>query len=166
MAAICLPDGLSRREPDIADRDGGRRIWAESAPCGVASGRTAVGAKAAVPLGARNSPHRPQRNLRPIGTGPPTSGCQVPTALLRTAPCRKVRGTKFAETTAESRRNLSLLGVAAGSGTGGLGDWGIASHSAGRQARRTSGSGGRRTSALAVQRRLWPGLRSFPRRPL
>jgi hypothetical protein len=30
------------REPDIADRGGGGRIWADSAPTGVASGRTGV----------------------------------------------------------------------------------------------------------------------------
>jgi hypothetical protein len=47
-----------RREADIADWDDGRRIWADSAPTGVASGRTGVRAKAAVPLRARNGLHR------------------------------------------------------------------------------------------------------------
>jgi hypothetical protein len=43
----------SRREPDIADRGGGRRIWAESAPTGAASGRTGGRAIAVIPSRAR-----------------------------------------------------------------------------------------------------------------
>jgi ethanolamine ammonia-lyase small subunit len=37
--------------------------WAGSAPTRVASGRTGVRAKAATPLRARNSLHRPERTL-------------------------------------------------------------------------------------------------------
>ena len=42
-------DGRSRREPDIADRGGGRRIWAESPPTPFALGKTGVRPKAAIP---------------------------------------------------------------------------------------------------------------------
>ena len=41
-----------------------RRNWADSAPSGIASGRSGVPAKAAIPLRARNSLHRPKRALR------------------------------------------------------------------------------------------------------
>jgi hypothetical protein len=33
------PDGWSRRKPDIADRDGGRRIWADCGPSSFARER-------------------------------------------------------------------------------------------------------------------------------
>ena len=41
----------------------GRPLWAESAPTGVALGRTGVRAIAVVPSRARNSPHRPKHAL-------------------------------------------------------------------------------------------------------
>jgi hypothetical protein len=58
--AIVLGSGFNqldrfRREADIADRDDGRRNWGDSGPTGVASGRTGVRAKAAVPLRAPQS---------------------------------------------------------------------------------------------------------------
>jgi hypothetical protein len=55
----------SRREGDIVDRGGGRRIWADSAPTEVASGRTRVRTKAVIPLRARNRLHRPKRKTLP-----------------------------------------------------------------------------------------------------
>jgi hypothetical protein len=54
------PDGRSRRRADIAVRSLGRLSWAESRPRRVASGRTGVSAKAAIPLRARNTLHRPK----------------------------------------------------------------------------------------------------------
>jgi hypothetical protein len=62
------PDGWSRRKPAIADRDGERRSWADSAPTGVALRRTGVRAKAVVPLRARNRLHRPEPVLIELPT--------------------------------------------------------------------------------------------------
>ena len=45
--------------PDLLARQR-RRIWADSAPTGVTSGRTGVRAKAAIPLRPRNKHHRPK----------------------------------------------------------------------------------------------------------
>jgi hypothetical protein len=42
------PDGWSRREADIAERDRRRLKWAESGPKGAASGSTGVRAEAEV----------------------------------------------------------------------------------------------------------------------
>jgi hypothetical protein len=53
------PDGWSRRLADVADSGLGRLNWAESAPTPAALGTTAVRAKAAIPLRARNGLHRP-----------------------------------------------------------------------------------------------------------
>jgi hypothetical protein len=55
MAGICAKRSTAcRRRADIADRGRLRRSWAESAPKGTASGRTAVWAKAGIPVRARN----------------------------------------------------------------------------------------------------------------
>ncbi len=47
---LCAAEGRSRREAAIADRVRGRDSWADSAPTGAASGKTAVRAIAVVPL--------------------------------------------------------------------------------------------------------------------
>jgi hypothetical protein len=47
--SLRIPAGWSRRQAHVAVRGGGCRIWAESAPTGVASGRTGVRPKAAIP---------------------------------------------------------------------------------------------------------------------
>ena len=52
-------DGRSRSKADVADRGLGRLKWADSAPTRVASGRTGMRAKAAIPLRERTSLHRP-----------------------------------------------------------------------------------------------------------
>src|SRR5580700_4845932 len=56
-------DGRNRRKPAVADRDLGRLNWAETGPTRLASGRTGVGAKAALPLRARSRLHRPEADL-------------------------------------------------------------------------------------------------------
>ena len=57
---LCAAGGRSRRIADIADCARGRLNWAGSALTGVASGRTGVRAKAAIPLRARNRLYRPK----------------------------------------------------------------------------------------------------------
>src|SRR5580704_1932909 len=56
-------NGRSLRKPAVADRGLGRLNRAENPPTGVASGRTGVSEKAAVPLGSRNTLHRPSETI-------------------------------------------------------------------------------------------------------
>jgi hypothetical protein len=67
-----LGNGRNRRQADIADRDGGRRIWAGSALTEVAAGRIVVRANAVLRLRARSRLHRISE--------PPTAGVE-PTAV-------------------------------------------------------------------------------------
>jgi len=60
-----MPSGNGRylRTAAVADRVRGRDSWADSAPTGVASGRTGVRAKVVIAWRARNRPHRPERDF-------------------------------------------------------------------------------------------------------
>jgi hypothetical protein len=57
----------NRRQADIAHHGLGRLNWADSAPTCTPSGTTGARAKAAIPLRARNSLHRPHPTSRFVG---------------------------------------------------------------------------------------------------